>query len=262
MSNHLRWHVRPRLRDPLLVLACEGWNDAGEAATTALTQLAAQIGAAPLAEIDPEEFFDFTVRRPNVVVEDGVAVRLDWPTCRFLYAAADDAHELVIGLAIEPHLRWRLYTEQVLALVDALHVRRAVLLGAYLADVLYSRPVGVTAVASHASVLDRHGLEPTRYEGPTGMIGLLGWELRARGVETLALWAGLPHYIHVTPNPRGALALLERAAPLLDVKLDLESLRASARDCEQRMSQMVAADPELAEYVRELKRREFGSSVS
>jgi predicted ATP-grasp superfamily ATP-dependent carboligase len=132
-----------------------------------------------------------------------------------------------------------------------------VLLGAYLADVLYSRPVEITAVASHADLLDRHGLEPTRYEGPTGMVGLLGYELRTRGVETLALWAGLPHYINVSPNPRGALALLERAAPLIDVKLDLAPLVASARDCEQRMSQMVSADPELAEYVRELKRREF-----
>jgi predicted ATP-grasp superfamily ATP-dependent carboligase len=257
MTDLLRWHVRPRLRDPLLVLACEGWNDAGEAASTAARNLAAQVGAAPLAEIDPEEFFDFTVRRPTVTVEDGVVERLEWPTCRFLYAAADDAHELVIGLAIEPHLHWRLYTEQVMALVDGLGVRRAVLLGAYLADVLYSRPVEITAVASHAGLLDRHGLEPTRYEGPTGMIGLLGWELRNRGVEAIALWAGLPHYIHVTPNPRGALALLERAEPILDLKLDLDPLRTAARECEQRMSQIVSGDPELAEYVRELKRREF-----
>jgi predicted ATP-grasp superfamily ATP-dependent carboligase len=259
MPEPLRWLVRPELRDPLLVLAFEGWNDAGESATTAARHLAAQLGAAPLAEIDPEPFFDFTVRRPLVRVEDGVVQQIEWPTCRFLYAATGESREVVIGLAIEPHLQWRLYTEQVLALAKALHVRRAVLLGAYLADVLYSRPVGVTAVASHAALLDRHGLEPTRYEGPTGMVGLLGWELRQRGVETIALWAGLPHYINVTPNPRGALALLECAAPLLDAKLDLEPLRSAARDCEQRMSQMVAGDPELAEYVRELKRREFGS---
>jgi proteasome assembly chaperone (PAC2) family protein len=257
MLEPLRWHVRPQLRDPVLVLAFEGWNDAGESATNAARQLAAQLGAAPLAEIDPELFFDFTVRRPQVSVEDGIVQSLEWPTCRFLYAAADDAHELVIGIAIEPHLRWRLYTDQVLAIAREMGVRRSVLLGAYLADVLYSRPVGITAVASEAGLLDRHGLEPTRYEGPTGVIGLLGWELRARGVETIALWAGLPHYINVTPNPRGALALLERAAPMLDVKLDLEPLRAASRECEQRMVQMVNADPELAEYVRELKRREF-----
>ena len=257
MSEPLRWHVRPRLRDPLLVLSFEGWNDAGESATTAARYLADQVGAAPLAEIDPELFFDFSVRRPTVKVEDGVVTNFEWPLSRFLYAAADEAHELVIGIAIEPHLRWQLFADQVLALVDRLQIRRTVMLGAYLADVLYSRPVEVTAVASDAALIDRHGLEPTRYEGPTGVIGMLGYMLRERGTEVLALWAGLPHYINVTPNPRGALALLERAEPIVDVKLDLAPLRAAARDCEQRMSQMVSEDPELNEYVRELKRREF-----
>ena len=257
MSEPLRWHVRPRLRDPLLVLSFEGWNDAGESATTAARYLADQVGAAPLAEIDPELFFDFSVRRPTVRVEDGVVTPFEWPQSRFLYAAADEAHELVIGIAIEPHLRWQLFADQVLALVDQLQIRRTVMLGAYLADVLYSRPVEITAVASDAALIDRHGLEPTRYEGPTGVIGMLGYMLRERGTEVLALWAGLPHYINVTPNPRGALALLERAEPIVDVKLDLAPLRAAARDCEQRMSQMVSEDPELNEYVRELKRREF-----
>jgi len=257
MSEPLRWHVRPRLRDPLLVLSFEGWNDAGESASTAARYLADQVGAAPLAEIDPELFFDFSVRRPTVTVEDGVITDFEWPLSRFLYAAADEAHELVIGIAIEPHLRWQLFADQVLALVDRLQIRRTVMLGAYLADVLYSRPVGITAVASDAALIDRHGLEPTRYEGPTGVVGMLGYLLRERGISVLALWAGLPHYINVTPNPRGALALLERAEPILDVKLELDPLRAAARDCEQRMSQMVAEDPELNEYVRDLKRREF-----
>ena len=257
MAEHLRWQVRPGLRDPLLVLAFEGWNDAGESATTAARYLAVQLGAAPLAEIDPEVFFDFTVRRPTVSVSDGVIDRLEWPETRFSYASVDDAHELVVGLAIEPHLRWRLYVEQLLALVDALRVRRAVLLGAYLADVLYSRPVSVTGVASRAELLSRHRIEATRYEGPTGIVGVVGRELRAHGLDVIALWAGLPHYLNVSPNPRGALALLEGVAPILDLTLHLEPLRAAARDCEQRMSQMVSADPELSEYVRELKRREF-----
>jgi proteasome assembly chaperone (PAC2) family protein len=163
----------------------------------------------------------------------------------------------VIGVAIEPHLQWRLYAEQILALVDELKVKRCVMLGAYLADVLYSRPVAITAVSSDAATIDRHGLDRTKYEGPTGVVGMLGWLLKQRGVEFLALWAGLPHYIHVTPNPRGARALLERAEPILDLKLDLDPLRTAARECEQRMSQMVSGDPELAESVRELKRREF-----
>jgi hypothetical protein len=257
MTEPLRWLERPSLVGPTLVLAFEGWNDAGESATWAARTLATQLGATPLAEIDPELFFDFTVRRPTVRVEEGQVEHFEWPTCRFLCAAPDPTQERIIGIAIEPHLRWRLYVEQILALVDALHVRRVVLLGAYLADVLYSRPVAITAVASHRDLLARHRLEGTRYDGPTGIVGLLGYELRTRGVETLALWAGLPHYIHVTPNPRGALALLERVAPILDVKLDFDGLSSAGRDCEQRMVQMVNDDPELAEYVRELKRREF-----
>ena len=223
MSELLRWHVRPRLRDPLLVLSFEGWNDAGESATTAARYLAEQIGAAPLADIEPELFFDFTVRRPTLEVEDGVVTHFEWPLSRFHYAAVDEAHELVVGTAIEPHLRWQLYADQILALVETLEVKRCVMLGAYLADVLYSRPVAITAVASDAALLDRHGLEGSRYEGPTGVVGMLGYLLKQRGVDFLALWAGLPHYIHVTPNPRGALALLERAEPILDLKLDLDA---------------------------------------
>jgi proteasome assembly chaperone (PAC2) family protein len=255
-DEHLRWHARPTLREPLLVLSFEGWNDAGESATTAAQYLAAQLDADDFAEIDPEHFFDFTVRRPNVTVEDGLVTDFEWPWSRFLHATHGGS-DLVVGVLIEPHLRWRLYADQILALVDALGVKRVVMLGAYLADVLYSRPVGITAVASDPALLERHRLEATRYAGPTGVVGHLGWLLRERGLEVMALWAGLPHYLHVAPNPRGALALLERTLPILDVKLDLEPLRTAASECEQRMSQMVSGDPELAEYVRELKRREF-----
>jgi proteasome assembly chaperone (PAC2) family protein len=257
MSDPLRWLDRPDLSAPTLVLAFEGWNDAGEAASWAVRTLAVQLGAEPLAEIDPELFFDFTVRRPIVRVEDGVVEGFEWPTCRFLHATPAPDRAVVLGLAIEPHLRWRLYVEQVMALVESLGVARVVLFGSFLSDVLYSRPVAITAVASDRDLLDRHGLEATRYEGPTGVVGLLGMELRARGIETLALWAGLPHYLHVSPNPRGALALLERAVPILDLPVDLAPLAEAARECEQRMVQMVNEDPELADYVRELKRREF-----
>lgn len=258
----LRFHVRPTLHDPSLLLALEGWNDAGEAATTAVRFVADAIGAAPLAEIDAEEYFDFTVRRPLVTVEDGVARGLEWPSCRFGYAAAPAAEgaaprDLVTCHGVEPHLRWREWSDHVLALVDALGIRRVVLLGAFLGEVLYSRPVEVTGVASDPALLAALGVAPVRYAGPTGMIGVLGQRLRDRGCRVAALWAGLPHYVEVSPNPRGALALLERALPFLGIPLDLEPLRASARECEDRISAMVSGDPELSEYVRELKRREF-----
>lgn len=261
-GSPLRFLVRPTLRDPALLLALEGWNDAGEAATTAVRFVADAIGGAPLAELDPEEYFDFTVRRPLVHVEDGVARGLEWPLCRFRFGAAPavaggEPSDLVTCAGVEPHLRWRDWSDHVLELVDSLKIRRVVLLGAFLGELLYSRPVEVTGVASDAALLTALGIPPVRYVGPTGMIGVLGQRLRDRGCRVAALWAGLPHYVEVAPNPRGALALLERALPFLGVRLDLEPLRAAARECEDRISAMITGDPELSEYVRELKRREF-----
>jgi proteasome assembly chaperone (PAC2) family protein len=260
----LRFHVRPALRDPSLVLALEGWNDAGESATAAARYLAAQLRAVPLAEIDAEEFYDFTVRRPQVVVEEGIARRLEWPSTRFLFGTArpargDDERELVVGIGIEPHLRWHAWSDQVLRVVAELGARRVVLLGAYLAEVLYSRPVDVTGVASSSELVHALDVGPVRYSGPTGMLGVLGQRLRESGCEVVALWAGLPHYIELAPNARGALALLERAVRFLDVALDLAPLERAAQECEQRISAMVSGDPELSEYVRELERREFGA---
>ena len=253
----LRFEVRPVLREPALVLALEGWNDAGESASTAARWIASAYAAVPLAEIDPEEFYDFTVRRPEVAVEDGRVARFEWPTSRFLYAPREGAGDLVVGLGIEPHLRWRAWSDEVLRLVRELGIRKVALLGAYLADVLYSRPVEVTAVASESELLGRFDLEAVRYAGPTGMVGLLGLRLREAGCQVLSLWAGLPHYIQLAPNARGAFALVDRVAPFLELALDVDSLRRAADECEQRVSALVSGDPELAEYVRELKRREF-----
>lgn len=261
-DGSLRFHVRPTLRDPALLIALEGWNDAGEAATTAVRFVADAIRAAPLAEIDAEAYFDFTVRRPLVRVEEGVARGLEWPQCRFGFAAAPAApgaaaRDLVTCHGVEPHLRWREWSDHVLRLVDALGIREVVLLGAFLGEVLYSRPVEVTGVAGTPETLAELGVAPVRYAGPTGMIGVLGQRLRDRGCRIAALWAGLPHYVEVSPNARGALALLEHALPFLGVRLDLEPLRGASRECEDRISAMVSSDPELSEYVRELKRREF-----
>lgn len=262
IEGPLRFHVRPALRDAALLIALEGWNDAGEAATTAVRFVANELGAAPLAEIDAEEYFDFTVRRPFSVVEDGVARGLEWPATRFGYSAARPhgqlaGRDLVTCSGVEPHLRWRDWSDHVLSLVDALGIQRVLLLGAFLGDVLYSRPVDVTGVASDAALLRELAVEPVRYAGPVGMIGVLGQRLRDRGCQVAGLWAGLPHYIEVTPNARGSLALLERGLPFLGLDIDLAPLRQAARECEERSSAMVVGDPELSEYVRELKRREF-----
>jgi hypothetical protein len=257
VDDPLRLHVEPKLRDAPLLIAFEGWNDAGEAASSALRYVESAIRSVPLADIDCEEFFDFTVQRPRVRMGEEGARSVDWPVTRFRYGSIDTSREVVIGIGVEPHSRWRSYCDVVAGLVARIGVGRAVLLGAYLADVVYSRPVNVTGYATVPGVLERLGVPPSGYEGPTGIVGVLAERLRRDGVEVVSLWAGLPHYISASPNPRGALALLQKLMTLLDIKLDLEPLQREAAAFEQKISAIVAADPELLEYVRQLKRREF-----
>ncbi len=257
MADALRFHVRPTLRDPLLLLAFEGWNDAGESPSGAARYVAEAVGTAPLAEIDAERFYDFTAQRPQVRIEAGGVRRIEWPRMEFRYGSLDLEREIVIGVGPEPQLCWRTFSDEVVELVRGVGVREVVLLGAYLADVLYSRPVAVTGFGSESARLERAGVRPSGYEGPTGIVGVLGERFRREGLVITSLWAALPHYISAQPNPRGALSLLHALEAIFDLRVDLEPLRAEAADFEQKISALVASDPELAEYVRELKRREF-----
>ena len=257
VSDELRMHVHPSLRDAPLVMSFEGWNDAGEAASAALRFIDQAIQSVPLAEIDGEEFIDYTVHRPTIRMTDDEKQIVEWPLTEFRYGSVDATRELVVGLGVEPHLHWHRFVELVAELASRLRIRQVVLLGAYVADVVYSRPVGVTGFASRPGLLSELGVLPSRYEGPTGIVGVLADRLRCDGVEVASLWAGLPHYINATPNPRGALALVQKLTELLGIKLDDEPLRSEAAAFEQRISNLVAADPELNEYVRQLKRREF-----
>jgi proteasome assembly chaperone (PAC2) family protein len=250
-------HVRPSLRNAPLVMSFEGWNDAGEAASSAIRFVDQAIRSVPLAEIDGEEFIDYTVHRPTIRMTDDEKQIVEWPLTEFRYGSVDATRELVVGLGVEPHLRWHRFVEIVAELVSRLRIRQVVLLGAYVADVVYSRPVGVTGFASRPGLLSEFGVLPSRYEGPTGIVGVLADRLRRDGIDVASLWAGLPHYINATPNPRGALALVQKLTALLGIKLDEEPLRREAAAFEQRISNLVAADPELCEYVRQLKRREF-----
>ena len=286
MKDALTFFVEPVLDNATLIAAFEGWNDAGEAATGAARYVEAAIHAVPLAEIDGEEFLDFTVRRPWMRAGEGGARTIEWPATRVSYGATasfaqraqvsrsepkasedhkvgerrpsgDGSQELVVVIGAEPHLRWRAYCELFASLVRRLRVKRVVLLGAYVADVVYSRPVDVTGFASDADRLAAIGVAPSRYEGPTGIVGALGEHLRADGVPVLSLWAGLPHYISASPNPRGALALVQKLASDLPLAIDEAPLRAEAAAFEDKISALVSSDPELSEYVRLLKKREF-----
>lgn len=257
MPNGLRMQVEPSLRDAPLVMSFQGWNDAGEAASRAVRFVEQSIRSVPLAEIDGEDFIDYTVHRPTVRMADGDRRTIEWPRTEFRYGSPDSIRELVVGLGIEPHFHWRRFVDLVAELVARLEIRQVVLLGAYVADVVYSLPVGVSGFASRPETLAPLGVLPSRYEGPTGIIGVLADRLARDDVEVTSLWAGLPHYIDAAPNHRGALALVQKLTALLGIKLDEAPLRTEAADFEQHVSYLVSADPELSEYVRQLKRREF-----
>ena len=180
-----------------------------------------------------------------------------WPSNEFRYGVNDEGLELITGLGVEPHTRWRRYGEAIVELAVDMGVQRCLILGAYLADVVYSQPVVVTGFASDPEMLERFQVTPTNYEGPTGIVGVLASQLQEEGVEVLTLWAGLPHYISATPNPRGALALVRKVSHYLEMPFDLKQLKEDALRFEEEISQVVAGDEELSQYVKELKRREF-----
>jgi predicted ATP-grasp superfamily ATP-dependent carboligase len=250
-------HVQPILGEPTLLLAFEGWNDACEAATYALTFINETLRGVPLADIDPDDYYDFTVLRPDVQYKAGESSPIVWPTNEFRYGVSEEGLELITGLGIEPHMRWRSYCEAIVELAVDMGVRRVLFLGAYLADVVYSQPVIVTGFSSDLVLLERFEIEPTTYEGPTGIVGVLSNALQEEGIEVLSFWAGLPHYISAAPNPRGALALLRKVSQYLEVPFDLQKMKEDALRFEEEISKVVAADDELTEYVKELKRREF-----
>jgi len=257
VQDALRIHVQPTLREPVLLLAFDGWNDAGEAASSAARYVSDALQCVPLAEIDPEEFYDFTVRRPCVRLLEGAVRRIEWPKSEFRYGQMDALRDIVIGIGAEPHLRWRSYCDHVMRLVRSMRIRQAVLLGAFLADVVYSRPVHVTGFATRAEELARLMVQPSAYQGPTGIVGVLAERLEEEGVRVVSLWAGLPHYISTSPNTRGALALVKHLCECLSFRIDESDLMKAAAEFEERTAALVASDPELSDYVRQLKRREF-----
>jgi proteasome assembly chaperone (PAC2) family protein len=256
----LRSQTRPALRQPAFVLAFSGWNDAGQSATSAVRFVSEQLGGIRFASIDPEEFYDFTVSRPHVRLTEGAHRAVEWSTLEF-HAAVVSAipRDYVFGWGPEPHLKWRTFAGLILQLARECGAGLVVTLGGYLAEVLYTRPVPVTGFASDAELLRRLDVGATRYEGPTGIVGVLADACRSAGLASVSLWAALPHYIAAVPNPRGTLALLLRLTEILDLPVDLAPLQADAAEFEERVNEAVAADAQLSAYVRELKKRDFSN---
>jgi predicted ATP-grasp superfamily ATP-dependent carboligase len=247
---------RPDLRRPVLVAAFRGWNDGGQGATLGGGYLARQWGAQSFAEIDPENFYDFQAVRPHVSLEEGLTRKLEWPANTFLHAPIPKLdRDAVILLGVEPNLRWKTYSGLVLELAQELGIELVVTLGSLLADVPHTRPAPVSAAASDPALVEELGVEPSRYEGPTGIVGVILDACRQAGLPSVSLWAAVPHYVSLAPSPRAALALCRRLGELVGADIDVAELEQAAEEYAEQVTEAVASDSETAAYVEELERR-------
>src|SRR6478672_7307220 len=246
----------PELHSPVLVAAFRGWNDGGQGATLGAGYLAKQWEATQFAEIEPETFYDFQATRPQVTLEDGTTRKLEWPENSFFHCEIPGAgRDAVILLGTEPNLRWKTFSGLVLGLAQDLGVERAVTFGSLLADVPHTRPAPVTAAATDQELMEELGLEPSRYEGPTGIVGVLLDACRKAEISSLSLWAAVPHYVSLAPSPRAALSLVRRFGELMQLDIDLAELQQAADDYSEQVSEAVSSDADTAAYVEELERR-------
>ena len=254
----LTFESRPTLKNPVLLLSFAGWSDAGASASTAIRYLIDQLLGKKFAAIDPEEFYDFYRQRPVVRLNDRKEREIHWPSYDFYYGPGIGVEkDFVLGIGAEPHLRWRTFTETMLRFAHECQAEMVITLGAYLDEVLYTRPVPLTGFSTDPQLVDQLDLVPSRYQGPTGIVGVLADACRAAGVPHVSLWASLPHYLSVSPNPRGTLALLLRLNQWLGLRVDTAPLERAAADFQAKINEAVNADPKLSAFVRELKKREF-----
>jgi proteasome assembly chaperone (PAC2) family protein len=251
----LQWEYRPDgLRAPALVCAFKGWNDAADAASSALTFVGSALGARRFATIDPEEFYDFQATRPQVKLVDGVARAIVWPAIELYEARIPRApRDLVLLAGSEPSMRWRTFTRVVVELAEALGTQLVVTLGALLADVPHTRPVSVTGLASDPGLVSRLGLANSSYEGPTGIVGVLHAACQQDGLPSASLWAAVPHYIAAAPNPKASLALVRKLEGLVGVAVDASELETAAAEYERQVNLAVQSDPDVMAFVERLE---------
>ncbi len=248
----------PELVDPVMVAAFEGWNDAGDAASAAVAHLEREWKGEVFAALDAEDYYDFQVNRPHMWLDAGVR-RVTWPTTRLSVARVGSEHgterrrDLVLVRGIEPSMRWRSFCNEILGFAHELGVEMVVVLGALLGDTPHTRPVPVTSVTSDEELARSLDLEESRYEGPTGIVGILQEACAHAGVPAVSLWAAVPHYVSQPPNPKASLALLNSLEDLLGVGVPLGDLPEDARAWQIGVDQLAAEDSEVAEYVQSLE---------
>jgi proteasome assembly chaperone (PAC2) family protein len=252
----LIWDRRPDgLRAPALVCAFTGWNDAGDAASAALSVIGSSLGATRFARMDPEDFFDFQSQRPNVQITESRTREIVWPEIEVFEARVPRAHrDLVLLQGPEPAMRWRTFCAGVIELAEALGTQMVVSLGALLADVPHTRPVPVNGLSSDEGLIERLDLRPTNYEGPTGIVGVLHEACASAGMPSASMWAAVPHYVAVVPNPKGSLALLRRLESLVGITVDAAELEDAAAEYERQVSRAVEMDPDVQAFVEKLER--------
>ena len=248
--EHVTIESTPRMRTPTMIAAFQGWNDAGGAASLAAGYLRVATDAERFAVIDPDPFIDYQQTRPTVTLQDGLVRTVEWPETEIL--ASEDA-DIVIVIGPEPNMRWRAYTDAICGLASQIGVELVVTLGALLADTPHTRPVPVSSTASDEELISRLALTRSNYEGPTGIVGVLHDACTRAGLRSASLWAATPHYISASPNPRAAVALLERLSELVGTPGPSGELVRAASEYAVRVAAAVAEDPELAGYVEQLE---------
>lgn len=257
--EHVRWTARPELHQPVVIAAFEGWNDAGDAATTAARYLIDRWDLDQVAEVDPEEFYDFTATRPQVRLDDDGLRQIDWPaTDVFAGSIPGVGTDVLVIIGTEPQLRWLTYCGELTELALSHGAHLAITLGALLAEVPHTRPTPVVGTAYEPDIVAGIHLQPSHYEGPTGIVGVLHDTWRRAGLRAASLWATVPSYVPGAPSPKAALALIERLAAMLETFVVTTDLEIASASYERQVSELVDADEETATYVASLEERHDG----
>lgn len=250
--EHVRWIRRPELRDPYVIAAFTGWNDAADAASGAVKHLVETMNATPLAEIDPEAFTDFATIRPHVRLSDIGARHIVWPTVS-MWTVSTAQRDLILVLGPEPALQWKTFSEQIIGVAHEYGVSTLISLGALLADVPHRRPTQVLGTAGDQAAIDRYDLPRSQYEGPTGIVGVLGDACHRVGMSSVSLWAAVPAYAAQIPSPKASLALVEKIGDLFDLELPLTPLTELVEHYDDQVEQLISSDSSLSRYLERIE---------
>lgn len=247
-------HRIPELRDPIAICSFNGWNDAGEAATGVITHLMNIWGMELLAETNPEDFYDYQQNRPTIFMDNSEIRRINWPNTNiYLSRNPNLLNDFVFVIGPEPSFRWQSFADQLIDLFEDLDVKLMVNLGALLADAPHTRPISVTGTSANLDISKSYGYQPSRYEGPTGILGILQNRAEVRELDAISFWAALPHYAAGTPSPKATLALIEELSELLKINLPLGDLTEASKAWEIAVTQLAEEDSEISEYVKQLE---------